>query len=82
MYAKLEQAVAWWQSANLYDLVDFGDVPGTHDNTTAIGSVFYHIDSASNLVDMATLSVGPFAPLHAVDWPEITPIRAVSRNAM
>ena len=71
------------QSTGSGDIVDFRHVPGADDVAPRCRTMFYHVDGVLDLVNRPALAVGPFAPLHAVNWPQVTPLlgkRVISRD--
>ena len=66
-YVELEEGVAWHEG----HLVEFGHVPGAHDDAAAVGVAFERLDDLLDLVDMASIRRGPASPLHAVNGAEV-----------
>ncbi len=66
-YVELEERVAWHEG----HLVEFGHVPGAHDDAAAVGIRFECVNDLLDLVNMAAVWGGPAAPLHTVHGAEV-----------
>ena len=51
--------------------VDVCDIPGAHNDASAVGVVLNEIQGLRDLVDLLSVRSGPASPLHAVDGPEV-----------
>ena len=66
-HIELEQGVARRQIHSL----EVGNVPCAHNDAARVGVVLYCLNRLGNLVDEATVVVGPGAPLEAIDVSEV-----------
>ena len=73
-YVKLKHRMTRRQPASLNDVINFRHIPRAHDIPTRLWICLYHVNGILNLVNRPAFTVRPFAPLHAVNWTQITPL--------